>query len=165
MNFDLIEFINEGVRLQDNYAESAGEAGPSRLSRVLDTGEEPSSEVVAGALQKFRHAKVIEHMSHLIEELVEARVYVPRKSWKKVERSFNDDPKLREEFIVELYDCLLFFRAILAYAGVSGEEFVEAALKKNTYNAQRPDHNINPGEPTIPHPAQELQGDCPSADV
>jgi hypothetical protein len=69
---------------------------------------------------------------------------------------------MRKEFIAELYDILLFHRAILAYAGISGEEFVRVAAEKQAYNQTRKDHNINGSEETVENPAAELQGLCPS---
>ena len=90
-------------------------------------------------------------------------MYVPRRSWKNEEPSYLDSPELREEFVAELFDILLFHRAILAYAGVSGEEFARVAAKKMKYNAVRPDHNVNGDAPAEKDPAAELQGDCPSA--
>jgi hypothetical protein len=112
---------------------------------------------------KDRYAKIIEHMGHLSEELVEARVYVPRRSWKTNEPSYLDNQKLREEFIAEIFDLLLFHRSILAYAGVSGEEFARVAAAKMGYNATRPDHNVNGAESAQADPAAELAGQCPSA--
>jgi len=72
MNFDYSQFINEGYASQQKYAKAAGQPGPldENLSR------------------EDRHAKVIEYMGHLIEETIEARVYVPRRSWKNNEPSF-----------------------------------------------------------------------------
>jgi hypothetical protein len=144
---DLIQFINEGFTSQQKYAKAAGQPGPldPDLSR------------------EDRHAKVIEHMGHLIEETIEARVYVPRRSWKNSEPSFLDNDKNREEFIAEMFDILLFFRAALAYAGVSGEEFAKIAEKKMNYNSKRKDHNVNGTESASQDPAAELQGNCSSA--
>ena len=74
MNFDYARFVDEGYTSQQKYAMAAGQPGPldENLSR------------------ETRHAKVIEHMGHLIEEAIEARVYVPRRSWKTNEPSFLD---------------------------------------------------------------------------
>ena len=102
-------------------------------------------------------------MGHLIEEVIEARVWCPRRSWKTAERSFLDSSENRKEFIAEMADQLLFHRAILAYAGISGEEFAKVAIEKFAYNTKRKDHNINGNEPAPLNPAAELQGDCPSA--
>jgi hypothetical protein len=75
-----------------------------------------------------------------------------------------DNEKLRKEFVAEMYDILLFFRAILSYAGVTGEEFAQIAAEKQAYNQVRPDHNVNSDEKvTLSHPAEELSGECASA--
>ena len=125
-SFDYVAFVNEGYTSQQKYAEAAGQLGPLDLLEPKD-----------------RFTKVIEHMGHMMEEMVEARVYVPRRSWKNNEPSYLDNQQLRKEFVAELFDILLFHRAILAYAGVSGEEFAAAAAAKMGYNAKRPDHNVN----------------------
>jgi hypothetical protein len=98
-----------------------------------------------------------------MEELVEARVYVPRRSWKTNEPSFLDNDKLREEFVAEMFDILLFHRAVLAYAGVRGEEFASIAAEKLAYNSKRKDHITNGTEVAPSDPAAELQGNCNSA--
>jgi hypothetical protein len=74
-----------------------------------------------------------------------------------------DSEKLRKEFIAEMFDQLLFHRAILAYAGVSGEEFAEIAAKKMEYNKVRPDHITNGNAKAEANPLAELHGDCPSS--
>jgi hypothetical protein len=145
-SFDYVAFVNEGFAAQHKYANAAGQPGP------LDD-----------LTPEQRHAKVIEHMGHLSEELVEARVYVPRRSWKNNEPSFLDNDKLREEFVAEVFDMLLFHRAILAYAGVTGEEFARVAAAKMGYNSTRKDHNVNGDVQASRDPAAELQGDCASA--
>lgn len=146
--FDYTAFVDEGFEGQQKYAKAAGEPGP------LD--EDLTDEL--------RYKKIIEHFGHMLEESVEARVYVPRRSWKNNEPSYLHDPKLREEFVAELFDILLFHRAILAYAGVTGEEFARAAAAKMNYNSKRPDHNVNSDAPAEQDPAAELKGECPSAD-
>lgn len=145
-SFDYVQFINEGFEAQQKYASKVNQPGPlDDLSR------------------ETRHAKVIEHISHLIEEVIEARVYVPRRSWKNGERSYLDSPEMRREFVAEMYDVILFHRAILAYAGVTGEEFAEIAAEKQAYNQVRTDHNVNGAAPVTDSPAAELQGLCPSS--
>lgn len=146
MEFDYVDFINSGVLSQQKYATAAGEPGP------LDD-----------LTREQRHTKVIEHMGHLLEELVEARVYVPRRSWKNSEPSFLDNEKLRKEFIAEIFDILLFHRAILAYAGVTGEEFAAIASEKMNYNSKRKDHNVNGTAKASRDPSAELAGNCDSA--
>lgn len=162
MDFDYAQFIHEGFESQQKYADKIGELGPIGLydkERAVDDVLDMLSEDDL----KYRYAKIIEMFGHLIEESIEARVYVPRRSWKNSEPSFLDNDKLRSEFIAEMFDILLFHRAILAYAGVSGEEFVEVAAQKLAYNAKRKDHNINGSEAAPQDPAAELSGDCKSA--
>lgn len=144
--FDYVQFIDDGYASQQKYARAAGQVGP------YDDME-----------PKDRYAKVIEHLGHLIEETIEARVYVPRRSWKNNEPSYMDNAKLREEFVAEMFDILLFHRAALAYAGVTGEEFAEISAKKMNYNSKRKDHNINGSESASQNPSEELQGNCSSA--
>ena len=161
MTFDYIKFVNEGYTSQQKYAAKVGELGPEDLSRMdelRDLGLSENLEATA-----FRYRKIIEHFGHLMEEAIEARVYVPRRSWKTSEPSYLDNDKLRKEFIAELFDILLFHRAILAYAGITGEEFARVAAEKLEYNSKRPDHNVNSNEPAQKDPAAELHGNCPSA--
>lgn len=162
-SFDYVQFINNAYDAQQKYADKVGEIGPRDLS-IIDRNElnENSTPTMEYYL-KQRYAKMIEHFGHMVEESVEARVYVPRRSWKNGEQSFMDSPELRREFIAEMYDVLLFHRAILAYAGVSGEEFAEIATQKQAYNQTRKDHNVNGSETVQSSPAQELAGNCASA--
>jgi hypothetical protein len=46
---------------------------------------------------------------------------------------------------------------------VTGSEFAEIAEKKMNYNSKRKDHNVNGTESASQDPAQELQGNCSSA--
>jgi hypothetical protein len=165
--FDYVQFVDEGFAAQSKYAKKAGEKWtPDELARVdslRKVGGEETSEFFTEALDA-RYKKIIEHMGHLVEEMVEARVYVPRRSWKNNEPSYLDNDELRAEFVAECFDILLFHRAILAYAGVTGEEFLDAARAKMKYNSVRPDHNVNGTAEAERNPAAELQGDCPSAD-
>lgn len=126
---DLKDFINQGWVDQQKYDSASGRLGPEDLQL-------PENE-------KERYAKVIEYMGHLIEEVIEARRLVPRRSWKTEEISYLQSKFLREEFISEMFDILLFHRAVLAYAGITGEEFESIAQEKYQYNQQRPDHNLN----------------------
>lgn len=145
--FDYTAFVDEGFEGQQKYAKAAGEPGP------LDDD----------LTDKTRYKKIIEHFGHLIEESIEARVYVPRRSWKNNEPSYLDNSKLREEFVAEMFDILLFHRAILAYAGITGEEFTKAAAAKMNYNSTRKDHVTNGTDSAVADPAAELKGECPSA--
>jgi len=164
--FDLCAFIDEGVAAQTKYDEAAGSKWtPEELLRVdalRKVGGDETSEFFKDALDA-RYAKIIEMFGHLNEEMIEARVYVPRRSWKNQEVSFLDSDELRKEFLAELFDCTLFFRAICAYAGITGEEMLQAARAKMKYNTTRPDHNINSDAPAERDPKAELHGDCPSA--
>jgi len=169
MAFDYAKFIDEGYDSQQKYAEKVGEVGPHQL-RALDTlreagmdSEPTTMTAVEAELFPKRYAKIIEHFGHLMEEAIEARVYVPRRSWKNGERSYLDSPELRKEFIAEMYDILLFHRAILAYAGVTGEEFASIAAEKEAYNKVRKDHNVNGTERVNASPSEELAGNCASA--
>lgn len=161
MQFDYAKFIDEGYDSQQKYAEKIGELGPKNLAEMDNLQDLGLSQNIEAT--SFRYRKIIEHFGHLMEEAIEARVYVPRRSWKTSEPSYLDNEKLRKEFIAELFDVLLFHRAILAYAGVTGEEFARVAAEKLEYNSKRPDHNVNSNEPAQQDPAAELQGNCPSA--
>jgi len=164
--FDYALFVDEGFAAQSKYAKKAGDKWtPEELVRVdalRAIGGVETSEFFEEALQA-RYEKIIEHMGHLVEEMVEARVYVPRRSWKNNEPSYLDNDELRSEFVAEVFDILLFHRAICAYAGITGEELLCAARAKMAYNTTRKDHNINGDAPAERDPAAELRGDCPSA--
>lgn len=164
--FDYVKFVDEGFASQSKYAKAAGDKWtPDELLRVdalRKVGGDETSEFFKDALDA-RYAKVIEHMGHLVEEMIEARVYVPRRSWKNNEPSFLDNEELRGEFVAEVFDMLLFHRAICAYAGITGDELLQAARAKMKYNTQRPDHNVNGNAEAERDPAAELQGNCASA--
>ena len=66
-------------------------------------------------------------------------------------------------FIAELFDILLFHRAVLAYAGITPDEYLEASRAKMNYNGKRKDHNVNGTESAQRDVKAELQGDCPSS--
>lgn len=149
-NFNYTEFIRDGIDAQQNYAEKSGIVGPK---------DELTPEA--------RYEKVIVYLGHLIEEAHEARAFVPRRSWKTKEVSFLDDQETYDAFIAEMYDILLFHRAVLAYAGVDPDYFTKIVLEKDKYNKQRKDHRVNntTEEVVIPHPLKELHGDCLSSDL
>jgi len=164
--FDYGAFIDEGFASQTKYAKAAGdEFTPEELKRIDALVKIGGTELWHnfGDALEYRYRKMIEHFGHLTEESIEARVYVPRRSWKTNEPSYLDDGHKREEFIAEMFDVLLFHRAILAYAGVTGDEFWEVAQKKIAFNKVRPDHNVNSDEEAMQDPSAELQGNCPSA--
>ena len=146
MDFDYVQFVNDGFASQQKYAKAAGQPGP------LDD-----------LTPEQRYSKVIEMLGHMQEEIIEARVLCPRRSWKTAEPGFLDNEKIRKEFVAEMYDQLLFHRSVLAYAGVGGEEFAEIAAEKLNYNSKRKDHITNGNEPASQDPTAELKGDCPSA--
>ena len=144
--FDYITFVNEGFVSQQKYAEAAGQLGPLDLLEPKD-----------------RYAKVIEMLGHMQEEIIEARVLVPRRSWKTGEPGFLSNEKIRREFVAECFDQLLFHRSVLAFAGITGEEFAQIAAEKMNYNSVRKDHVINGNELAPQDPIAELNGKCPSA--
>ena len=166
--FDYVKFVDEGFTSQSKYAKAAGDKfTPDELLRVdsllrLTDNAPDTLEAMKEALD-FRYKKIIEMFGHLNEESIEARVYVPRRSWKRDEPSYLTNDGLRREFIAEVFDVLLFHRAILAYAGVTGEEFAQVAAEKMNYNSKRPDHNVNSDTKAESDPAAELHGHCPSA--
>lgn len=126
MSIDFNSFLQEGVESQQKYAEAAGRPGP------LDSLSNDE-----------RHALIIEYIGHIIEEAVETRMLVPRRSWKKNETSFLNSLEGKKEFCYELTDILLFFRAILAYSGITVSEFESFFNEKLHYNTKRKDHNVN----------------------
>ncbi len=144
--FDYTKFIEEGYESQQKYDDAAGRLGPHD-----------------GMTREERFSKVIEYFGHIIEETIEARVYVPRRTWKNNEPSYLDNDKMREEFIAEMYDILLFHRAVLAYAGITAQEFAAVSKRKMEYNTKRKDHNVNGSQEAEADPSKELSGDCPSA--
>jgi len=164
--FDLVKFIDEGYEAQSKYGKKAGDRfTPDDLKRIDELVKIGGSETFHNFddAMAFRYQKVIEHMGHWIEEIIEARTLCPRRSWKNEEVSFLDNEKMRKEFIAELFDTTLFLRAVCAYAGISGQEFLEVSREKLAYNKVRPDHAINGNEPAQKDPIAELHGNCPSA--
>lgn len=117
------QFLEEGIWSQQEYAKKARVLGP--IDELTD-GE--------------RYSKVLEHIGHLIEEAIETRMLVPRRSWKKNEIGYLETEELRKEFCYELTDILLFFRAIVAYSGISPKEFEDNFREKLDYNKVRKDH-------------------------
>ena len=164
--FDFCAFIYEGVASQSKYDKKACFPWTAddlkRIDHLLSIGGKETFEHFEFAID-FRHEKVIEYLGHMLEESFEARAYVPRRAWKNNEPSFMDNDQLRSEFTAELFDILLFFRAVCAYAGISGEEILNSARTKLAYNSVRKDHAVNGDESAPSDPLAELHGDCPSA--
>ena len=163
--FDYLRFISEGYTQQSKYDKKAGFKYTAdemvRVDKMVDlAGRDLAFYTDA---MNHRHRMVVDYMAHMIEEIHEARAYVPRRTWKNEEVSFMDDKDKRGEFVAEMFDILLFHRAVLAYAGITPEEFLDAARKKLKYNDQRKDHNINGTEAAHRDPKAELNGDCPSS--
>lgn len=125
-DISLKEFIEDGWKSQQEYAAAAGIIGPYDLASKAE-----------------RYQMIINNIGHMIEEIVEARREVVRRPWKVNEVGCLDSEEKRDAFIEEMFDVLLFFRATLAYAGISGEEFIAAAVKKLKYNSEREDHSVN----------------------
>ena len=164
--FDYLAFIEEGYEQQTKYDKKAGFKWTAEELKRIDSlaaiGGEETFQTFAEALD-FRYQLVVNYMGHMIEEIHEARAYVPRRSWKNDQVSFLDNSERRLEFVAEMFDVLLFHRAVLAYAGISSEEFLEASRAKMNYNGKRKDHNVNGTESAQSDVKAELQGDCPSS--
>lgn len=163
--FDYLLFIEEGYEQQSKYDKKAGfKYTANELKRVdalVDVGG--TDLAFYEEAMQHRYMMVRDYLAHAIEEIHEARAYVPRRTWKNEEVSFLDDEDKRGEFVAEMFDVLLFHRAVLAYAGVTPEEFLDAARKKLKYNDQRKDHNVNGTQAAHHDPKAELRGECPSA--
>ena len=163
--FDYLAFIEEGYVQQSKYDKKAGFKYTAEELKRVDALVEVGGTDLAfyEEAMEHRHRMVIDYLGHMIEEAHEARAYVPRRTWKNEEVSFLDNDDLRGEFIAETFDLLLFHRAVLAYAGVTPEEFLDAARKKLKYNDQRKDHNVNGTQAAHHDPKAELRGECPSS--
>ena len=164
--FDYLQFIEEGYVQQTKYDKKAGFTYTAeelkRIDHLVAVGGDETFSVFQSAMD-FRYQLIVNYMGHMIEEIHEARAYVPRRSWKNDQVSFLDDQEKRGEFIAEMFDILLFHRAVLAYAGITPEEFLEASRAKMNYNGKRKDHNVNGTESAQRDVKAELQGDCPSS--
>ena len=126
MDISLKDFINEGIIAQQKYAEASDIPGP------LD-----------GMIKGVRYSYIIDNLGHMMEEVIEARREVVRRPWKKGELGCLDNEEKRTAFIEEMFDTMLFLRATLAYANVTGEEFCKVAYDKMNYNDNREDHKTN----------------------
>lgn len=123
MTFDLEKYLDDGFEAQNALAIASGEP-PLHLLTNDD-----------------RYRKVIEMIGHLVEEAGgEVRAHVKRRPWKQNETGFLDSLKKREEFLDEMVDVLLFFRAILVFGNIPADEFIFALNKKLNYNKVREDH-------------------------
>ena len=164
--FDYLQFIEEGYEQQTKYDTKAGYKYTAdelrRIDSLVSVGGDETAEFFKDAMD-FRYQLVVNYMGHMIEEVHEARAYVPRRTWKNDQVSYLDDQGKRGEFIAEMFDILLFHRAVLAYAGITPEEFLEASRAKMNYNGKRKDHNVNGTESAQRDVKAELQGDCPSS--
>lgn len=123
MNMNLRDFIDDGVTMQQ---------------KIANTGCMPSP--LDDMSKEERYQMINNNLFHACEELIEARREIVRRPWKKEEQGCLDNEVKRKAFIEEVFDVILFLRASLAYAEVSGEEFCEVALSKLEYNATRTDH-------------------------
>jgi len=165
--FDYLAWIEEGYAQQSKYDAKAGFMYTADELKRVDkmVGIAGTDLAFYDEAMKHRYMMVRDYMAHMIEEIHEARAYVPRRTWKNEEVSFLDDSDKRGEFCAEMLDILLFHRAVLAYAGISPEEFLDAARKKMKDNSQRKDHNVSGTEPAHHDPKAELRGDCPSSEA
>lgn len=123
---DFEQFLEEAFTSQQKYDHASGIKGPNDIW----SDEE-------------RYERVIVYLSHMMEEVVETRMMVPRRTWKRKEIGYLESKELRKEFCAELTDILLFFRATLAYSGISVSEFTESFNEKLNYNETRKDHLKN----------------------
>jgi hypothetical protein len=123
---DFEQFLEDAFIQQQKYDSASGIKGP------LDMWSDEE-----------RYVRVITYLGHMIEEVVETRMLVPRRTWKKNEKSYLETKEGKKEFCKEMTDILLFFRATIAYSGISVSEFMEAFNDKLDYNQVRDDHKRN----------------------
>jgi NTP pyrophosphatase (non-canonical NTP hydrolase) len=72
-------------------------------------------------------------MLWLVEEFGEAIAIVKKKG----EDQIMNNPQVREHFIEEMNDVLMYFMDTLIRFGVSPQELSESFVKKNQYNIER----------------------------
>ena len=111
--FDYVKFVDEGFAAQSKYAKKAGDKWDalknySELIRSALSAAMRHRSFFNEALQARYQKNYRNIWGHLVEEMVEARVYVPRRSWKNNEPSYLDNDELRSEFVAEVFDILLF---------------------------------------------------------
>lgn len=85
-------------------------------------------------------------VSHTIEEIVEFKMCINRKSWKPLPSLRDNSPQalsLRTQALEELADVLLMLDAVRDAAGFSYEEVESALLAKIDKNLSRKDHVCN----------------------
>lgn len=90
-----------------------------------------------------RHQVIIDCVGHVLEEMVEFRMCVPRKPWKKNEPCPITNPEQRALALAEFADVLLLLGNCALYAGFSAEDIEKAIADKIAYNDQRLDHAKN----------------------
>ena len=121
--FDFQNYIDDGVKSRNRLAKASGE---KQIQELTNTE---------------KYAKIIEYIGHLTEEVSgEVRAHVKRRPWKVGEIGCLDCPHEKAKFVEEMADVLLFFREILAYADVSGAEFINSLNSKIQKNQVRKDH-------------------------
>lgn len=136
MKIEFEEFLRQGFIFQQKYEDANGRRGP--LDDLSDVE---------------RYEKVIEFLGHLVEEAHEVRQLVPRRAWRTDEVGFLETSSLRQQFVEEMFDLLLFFRNVMSFAGIRPEEFSKVAEDKFAYNETRSDHRAK--EKTLPSSLQE----------
>lgn len=120
----LSTFIDEGVISQHEMASACGKF-PSPLAEMS---------------KDERYQMILNNLFHAVEELIEARQELKRRPWKVNESGCLDSDEKRKAFADEVFDIMLFLRAALAYAEISGKEFCEIAIAKLNHNKLRSDH-------------------------
>lgn len=121
--FDFEGFLKSGFSYQDNIDKASGLRGLSELSK------------------DDRYRRVLDMIGHLNEEISgEVRSHIKRRNWRKDEKGFLDDPDIFDDYLEELVDVLLFYRAILVYSDIKPCRFVEALNRKINKNSKREDH-------------------------
>lgn len=90
-----------------------------------------------------RHQIIIDCVGHVLEEMVEFRMCVPRKPWKSNEPCPITNPEQRALALAEFADVLLLLGNCALYAGFSAEDIEKAITDKIAYNDQRLDHSKN----------------------
>ena len=163
--FDYCKFIEEGYAQQSKYDKKAGFKYTADELKRIDALVSVGGTDLAfyDEAMKHRYMMVRDYLAHAIEEIHEARAYVPRRTWKNEEVSFLDDKDKRGEFVAEMFDILLFHRAVLAYAGVTPEEFLEVSRQKLKYNDNGKTTTSTELKQHTTTRKPNCSGDCPSS--